>query len=306
LRLEPTSETPSAPLGQGTEPAADVVVVGAGPAGLTAATYLGRFLRKVVVLDGGPPRASWIPTSHNTPAFPDGVSGQALLARMREQALRYGARIVPGRATGLTPRPAGFIVAADGLTVGARLVLLACGIADEKPDLAGLDDAIRQGLVRMCPICDGYEARGQRIAVLGDGDLALREARYLRTFSAHVTVLMLGAGAHPPPDLAVRAVDPADIALLADAVQVRTGGGAETFDCLYLALGCDPAGSLARQWGAAHDEEGALIVDAHQQTSIRGLYAAGDLVRGLNQIAVATGEAAIAACAMHNVLRAGD
>jgi thioredoxin reductase (NADPH) len=91
----------------------DAVIVGAGPAGLTAATYLARFRRRVLVLDGGPPRASWIPESHNTPGFPHGVGGRELLNRMREQALLYGASIAPGRAEHLEPAAHGYAVATD-------------------------------------------------------------------------------------------------------------------------------------------------------------------------------------------------
>ncbi len=282
----------------------DAIIVGAGPAGLTAATYLARFRRKVLVLDGGPPRASWIPESHNTPGFPEGVGGDALLARMRDQALRYGAVIQTGRADQLERESGGYTVLSDGEAIGARFVLLATGVVDIKPDLPGLDEAIRAGVVRICPICDGYEAIDQRIAVLSDSDLGAREALFLRSYSSSVTLLNVGAAVRDAglaeAGVEVIDLDLADVDLAQDEVRV---GGAR-FDCMYLAFGCEQESRLALRWGAAHDAQGNLIVDAHQQTSLTGLYAAGDVVRGLNQIAVAVGEAAIAATDIHNNLRA--
>jgi thioredoxin reductase (NADPH) len=285
----------------------DAVIVGAGPAGLTAATYLARFRRRVLVLDGGPPRASWIPESHNTPGFPHGVGGRELLNRMREQALLYGASIAPGRAEHLEPAAHGYAVATDTAPALAAFVLLATGVVDIKPNLVGIDDAIRRSLVRVCPICDAYEAIDKAIAVLGQDELGVREALYLRTYSPRVTLLNLGGPPKRAPELARAGIEVIDLDIGAVGLgedQVMVGGRA--FDHLYLALGCEMESRLALRWGAEHDAAGNLVVDAHQQTSLDRLYAAGDVVRGLNQIAVAVGEAAIAATDIHNRLRAAD
>jgi thioredoxin reductase (NADPH) len=283
----------------------DAIIVGAGPAGLTAATYLARFRRKVLVLDGGAPRASWIPESHNTPGFPQGVGGVALLSRMRVQALRYGAVIAERRADKLDKTAGGYAVWVEGEAIAASFVLLATGIVDIKPDLPGLEDAIRRSLVRICPICDAFEAIDKRIAVLTDGDLGAREALFLQTYSRDVTVLNVGAPLPEALGLAGREIDVIDLELAAVTLardEVLAVG--RRFDCLYLAFGCEMENRLALRWGAEHDSQGNLIVDAHQQTSLDRLYAAGDVVRGLNQIAVAVGEAAVAATNIHNRLRA--
>lgn len=291
----------------------DAIIVGAGPAGLTAAAYLGRFRRRALVLDGGVPRAAWIPESHNTPGFPEGVSGRELLERLSDQARRYGAKIRPGRAEAMERAREGFEFVLDGGPARASFALLATGIVDRKPDIEGLDQAILRGLVRVCPICDAYEAIDKAIAVIGDGDLGGREAAFLRTYSDRVTLLHCGDPFGPAKLRALRekgieALNIATGALSLDETRVwlgdAAGGARRAFDCLYLAFGCDAADSLALKWGAAHDEDQNLIVNAHQQTSINGLYAAGDFVRGLNQIAVATAEAAIAATDIHNRLRA--
>jgi thioredoxin reductase (NADPH) len=268
----------------------DAVILGAGPAGLTAATYLARFRRRVVVLGAGPSRASWIPESHNTPGFPHGVGGPELLTRLTDQATQFGVEIREVRADTLARDEAIFEISTSAGVLHAGNVLLATGVIDRLPSLEGLETAVRRSLVRMCPICDAYEAIGRRIAVLGAGSFAEREAAFLRTYSDQVTVIGERSGDFRFTDATVTWTAP--------------DGTVSAFDHLYLALGCEPQSALAIGCGAQRDDEGNLIVDAYQMTSVPGLYAAGDVVRGLNQIAVATGEAAIAATAIHKRLRA--
>lgn len=294
----------------------DTIIVGAGPAGLTAATYLGRFRRRVLILDGGLSRASWIPESHNTPGFPQGVGGGALLQRLGHQAQLYGAERRVARADALTRTDDGFEVSLDTSDSGpeavrARFVILATGVVDRLPGLAHIELAIRTAQVRICPICDAYEAIDQRIAVLGDGDLGAREAMFLTTYSSRVTLLHLGPVSSLSDGPALRArgievlpVTTEDLSVGGDTILVNAPDQPRAFDCLYLALGCETQNRLATRWNAQHDEDGNLIVNAHQETSIDGIYAAGDVVRGLNQIAVATAEAAIAATDIHRRLRA--
>jgi thioredoxin reductase (NADPH) len=280
------------------EDAWDVAVVGAGPAGLTAATYLARYRRRVLLLDGGPSRADWIPESHNTPGFPRGIGGPELLARMRTQAVEFGAILRRGQVEALGSTADGFRIEGAFGSAEVPTVLLATGVQDRLPPIPGLDDAIRDGRVRMCPICDGFEAIDRRIAVLADDDFGRREAEFLRTYSTDVEVLMLGddAGADGT------SIALADLGFDEDSVVLR-GDPPRRFDHLYLALGCSVRSELATAAGARQDELGKLIVDGHQMTTVDGLYAAGDVVRGLNQIAVGVGEAAIAATAIHNRLR---
>jgi thioredoxin reductase (NADPH) len=292
----------------------EVLIVGAGPAGLTAATYLARFRRRVLVADGGAPRACWIPVSHNMPGFPQGIAGDSILKRMTEQAVEYGAVIEAGRVESLTKGGGGFIARLNGREVQVRAVLLATGVIDHHPDLPGVERAIERSLVRICPICDGYEAIDKAVAVIGQDDKGLREAAFLRTYSDRVTLIHIG-----PPE-ALDATDelgrlgieliraPIDnVRLEGDRVTALSWGGAfRTFDLVYSALGTSPSAALAEALDARTGEDGRLFVDARQQTSIDGLYAAGDVVRGLNQIAVASAEAAMAATAIHNALREAD
>ena len=302
------------PLGQRVTTDVDVLIIGGGPAGLTAATYLGRFRRSVLVADGGAPRASWIPLSHNMPGFPAGITGEAILARMREQALEYDAVIEVGRVEGLSRDGADFIAILNGRKVRARAVLLATGVVDHHPDLPGVERAIERALVRICPICDGYEATDRAVAVIGDSDMGVRESAFLRTYSDRVTLIHIGS----PDDLTerealarlgVRLVEtPIEtVQLEGDRVTALCWNGRyEAFDLVYSALGTSANAELAAALDCRLAEDGRLDVDLHQQTSVPGLYAAGDIVRGLNQIAVATAEAAVAATAIHNGLRQAD
>jgi thioredoxin reductase (NADPH) len=293
---------------------ADVLIIGAGPAGLTAATYLGRFLRRVRVADGGEPRACWIPMSHNMPGFPAGIGGDDILKRMREQALEYGADIRPGRVERLMRDEDAFVAVIDGERISARAVLLATGVIDHHPDLPGVERAVQRSLVRICPICDAYEATDKAVAILGDSDKGAREAAFIRTYSDRVTLIHIG----PTEDL-TKADELARLGVEVIATPLETvqleqdrvtalgwGGRTRAFDLVYSALGTSPNAELAQGLGARVAGDGRLEVDLHQTTSVAGLYAAGDVVRGLNQIAVATAEAAVAATAIHNALRRAD
>ena len=292
----------------------EILVVGAGPAGLTAATYLARFRRQVLVADGGAPRACWIPVSHNMPGFPHGITGDAILKRMTDQAVEYGAVIEAGRVDGLRLDGGDFIARLNGRELRVRAVLLATGVIDHHPDLPGVERAIERSLVRICPICDGYEAIDKAVAVIGDDEKGVREAAFLRTYSDRVTLIHIGSPMGPDAgaeltrlgiELIQAPID--DVRLEGDRVTALGWRGVErAFDVVYSALGTSPNAELARELNARVGDDGRLVVDAHQQTSIPGLYAAGDVVRGLNQIAVASAEAAVAATAVHNVLREAD
>lgn len=295
-------------------PDPEVLVVGAGPAGLTAATYLARFRRRVLVADGGAPRASWIPVSHNLPGFPKGITGDAIIRRMTEQALEFDATIEPGRVEGLERNGDGFRAQLNGREIRARAVLLATGVVDHHPDLPGVERAIERSLVRICPICDGYEAIDKAVAIIGRDDKGVREAAFLRTYSERVTLIHVGPAEALTEEDELRRMTveliraPIDnVQLEGDRVTALSWGGAfRVFDLVYSALGTSPNVELARALGARVGDDGCMVVDAHQTTTVPGLYAAGDVVRGLNQIAVAEAEAAIAATAIHNALREAD
>jgi thioredoxin reductase (NADPH) len=290
----------------------DAVVIGAGPAGLTAASYLRRFHRNLVVIDAQESRARWIPESHNIPGFPHGIGGHELLSQLRSQALRYGTHISPGTVVALSRDNATFVVKTATDAFESSCVLLATGIRDRLPKLAGAEEAVLRSLLRFCPICDAFEASGKDIAVIGDGEHADREADFLRTYSDRITLVHIGEPRTSLQNqrLRERGIQIIELALnhlKIDSNNLRLDlpdGTVRSFDVCYAALGCTPQNMLAANLGAKLDANATLLVNAHQETSIPGLYAAGDVVRGLNQVVVAAAEAAIAATDIHNKLRA--
>jgi len=293
----------------------DCLIVGAGPAGLVAATYLARFRRRIAVVDAGESRARWIPTSHNCPGFPLGVSGTRLLERLRDQACAFGVEIDTDRIARLQRTADVFDAEADsGRRWRARCVILATGIVDHMPgtggDKAPWQEAIEAGTLRLCAVCDAYEARDDRIAVYASADDAIRHAAFLRTFSRQVDAVRATPDEPGEPCRALAqdaniVLQPVPVAMACDAHGCRftfADGSERTYDTVYPALGSFAQSQLAKALGAACDEGGELIVDRHQQTSVDGLYAIGDVVSALNQIAVGVGHAAIAATAVHNRL----
>lgn len=301
----------------------DCLIIGGGPAGLIAAVYLARFRRRIGIIDAGSSRASLIPTSHNLPGFPDGIGGDAFLARLREQAVRYGAAVTPGMVQKLERGEDGIFTARYGDEGGqqsaqAPFVILATGVIDIEPELPGLGDAIRRGYIRHCPICDGYEVIDRKVAVLGHGEKLLREALFIRHYTADLTVLSLGrdiglgdAEHRTLQENGIRVIDEpiAEVFIENGRIAALRGhsGKLHAFDTLYSALGTLVRSQLALELGAACDELGDLLVDGRrQQTTIPGLYAAGDVVNGLNQISVAAGQAAIAATSIHHGLNKRD
>jgi thioredoxin reductase (NADPH) len=290
----------------------DCLVIGGGAAGLTAAVYLGRYRRRALLIDDGGSRIAKIPRTRNVLGFPDGIEGPQLLERMRVHAGRFGARLELGHVERLQRHEVGFEAAAGSRAVRARKVLLATGARDMEPDVPGLAPALKAGVVRYCPICDGYETQGQRVAVLGRDGHGLREALFVAGFANEVTWLSMTTEAKVAGDDLARA-HAAGIRIEnrrltgmrcePDHVLVDVeGGGVLAFDTLYPALGLVHASGLATAIGARSRPDGQLEVSEHYETTVPGLYAAGDVTLALNQINVAAGQAAIAATAIHNSL----
>lgn len=292
----------------------DCLVIGAGPGGLTAAIYLARFRRKFLVVDAGTSRASWIPTSHNHAGFPDGIAGPELLRRMRAQAEKYGTQIVAGKVEVLRTTRTGFEAEIGQRTLRAKTVLMATGVEDREPELPNLYNAIQRGLVRHCPICDAYEAIDQKVGIVGYGRCSIREVMLLRAYTSDLTLLTLGRELQLPDDER-KAMQDAGVQLVDEPIEHLTvrdnlieawrtaSGKTYRFDTIYSALGRRVRSDLALDLGAEHDADGALKTDDHQRSNVAGLYAVGDVVRGLAQISVAMGQAAVAATTIHNDLR---
>lgn len=285
----------------------DVVVVGGGPAGLTAATYLCRFLRACRVLDAGDSRAKWIPESNNCPGFPNGVAGVELLRRMKAQATEFGARIEAAEITAIRRLDDGFLLSDGTRSWRARCVILATGVADVLPEGAWVPEAIACGALRLCSVCDAYEAGDSRIGVYGPGDDIGAHGRFLRAYSEHVYLLPTDdgtAGMQEALDAGVRLLAPGGrLDFDGERCSYVAGDGDTTlFDSVYPFLGARTSAAIAAAAGAALTDEGEILVDENQMTGVPGLFAIGDVVSGLNQISVAVGQAAVAATHAHSLL----
>ena len=247
-------DRPGAP-GSAAQPC-DCLVIGAGPAGLTAALYLRRYHRRVLLVDHGQSRANYIERSHNYPGFPDGIAGTELLARMRRQLMAVGGEVRDAEVTALYAceieaavdgdggSGRGFVARIDGRSVFMRSVLFATGIVDGVPDLPGIDVLRQSGLLHQCPICDGHEHRGLRIAVLGDGEHAAHEAAFIANYSPHVSLVGLAAAPAASAD-ALAAEGVMRMPAPARRVGVSTRVGADAAVLLQLSDGSQHGFDLA-------------------------------------------------------------
>src|SRR4030095_14233239 len=155
--------------------------------------YLARFHLDIIVVDSGKSRAGWIPCTRNVSGFPDGIEGKELLERMRTQACKYGAKVQTEFVTKLErDEKTGLFTATWGSGAAiARTVLLATGVTNRRPpmDEELHDLALARGLVRYCPICDGFEVTDKKIGVIGSDSHGVAEAVFLRSFTADVTLI---------------------------------------------------------------------------------------------------------------------
>ena len=292
----------------------DCAIVGAGPAGLTAAIYLARFNLLIRVVDDGNSRCATIPRTHNHAGYPGGIAGTELLDRMRRQAAEFGVHVTDARVE--TMRRVGddrFELEIGAETIAARTVLLATGVVNNRPNIddADHDRAVAEGRLRYCPICDGYEVIDRAVGVIGTRTHGYNEAVFLRMYTKRVTLIAPDA-THELSDeerasLRELGIGLADgpcgkLRLEGDTIVAPTADGPIAFDSIYPALGSVIRSQLAVDLGAEASDEGCLVVDDHQRTSVPGLYAAGDVSKGLDQISHAMGEAGVAATAIRNDL----
>jgi thioredoxin reductase (NADPH) len=293
----------------------DCLIIGGGPAGLTAAIYLARFHLDILVVDAGDSRAKWIPQTHNHAGFPEGISGAELLMRMGRQAENYGATIKQNRISTIARSGNHFSVDWGEGEVRSRAVLLATGVVNRRPDIdeALHSEALAAGRLRYCPICDGYEITDQNIAVIGTGKQGLAEAEFLRSYTNDVTLISPQGPHHLDDDqretanvIGIKLIDgPVKFTQVVDGGAILTANNHELrYTSVYPALGSDVNNMLAKMLDARCGEDGGIIVDEHQRTSVAGLYAAGDVVVGLDQISRAMGDAGVAAVTIRNDLAA--
>lgn len=292
----------------------DTLIIGAGPGGLTAAVYLRRFRRDIIVIDKGHSRLSLIPVTHNFPGFPDGIQGLQLLDNLRCQLGKYGGEVSSGEVMALRLEGELFVAQReDGSELRARTVLMATGIIDAGLPIEHWHDAVAAGAVRLCPVCDGFDVLDKRIAVVSSPKNPVEHALFMRTFSSSVTLFQREKEVLLDAEQRAR-LEEGGVRYVASPLLGISMSGAMNpvlntedgehyhVDVVYPMLGETARSELALGLGARSADCMELEVDKYQRTSVPGLYAIGDVVKGLNQISVAAGQAAVAATRIHSIL----
>jgi thioredoxin reductase (NADPH) len=292
----------------------DVAIVGGGPAGLSAAIWLARYLHSVVLIDSGDPR-NWETRGVNGYLGLPNVLPAELRARGRDDARMYGATLVDDcvhRVQKLSDDQ--FVLTMhSGEDYDARRLLLAIGLKDVWPDIPGLDRAYGE-TAHVCPDCDGYEARDKRTVVIGTGRKAVGMALSLSTWTRDLIVCTNGV----PPEMDdpeyCGKLDALNIPVLTEKVRsarvkdgrIRTleleSGMALDAERIFLAIGQYPADDLGAQLGCKRDAGGHIVVDKHYHTSIENVFAAGDIVPGSQLAIAAAADGAIASLSIHKSL----
>jgi thioredoxin reductase (NADPH) len=275
----------------------DVIVIGSGPAGYTAALYTARAQLAPLVFEGTSFGGALMTTTEveNYPGFRDGITGPELMDEMREQALRFGAdlRMEDVESVSLNG-PVKSVVTADGETYRARAVILAMGAAARYLQVPGEQELLGRG-VSSCATCDGFFFRDQDIAVIGGGDSAMEEATFLTRFARSVTLvhrrdefraskIMLHRARTNNKikfvtDHAVLGVD-GDKTVTGLRLRNNTTGEESTLAVtgVFVAIGHEPRSGLVRDVVDV-DSDGYVLVQEHStRTSLDGVFAAGDLV----------------------------
>lgn len=291
----------------------EAAIIGDGPGGLLAALYLGRFKRSVVVFGAGVPRASWIPKTHNLIGFESGIGGQKLLAKMRTQAVAVGAELVRDRVK-IFPEEDGFLIRGAKSKVRVQNVIIASGITDLNPSITNVKELREKGLLRYCPVCDAYEFQNKKIVTLACDEHGYKAALFLWRYSKDLKIV--ASKSYQPSKETLALIEQRGTEVIFDdldsvvaigckSLRIKLGSGNElSADVLYPALGFKVNDDSFRHIkGLKRTDSGCLIVDRNQRLQIPGMYAIGDCVKGLSQIAVAAGQAAVAATALHTDIR---
>lgn len=294
------------------EPDWDVIVIGGGFAGISAAIYLARAMRRVLVIDAEESLARWEPEVQNYFGFPDGISGSELLARGKKQAERFGAKIIVDEVERAAKDGKRFVVAGRHVEFRADRLLLATGLYHLPPKVKGFDECVGHSMF-FCKDCDGFRVRNKPVAVLGRNNDAVEYALGLTLYSPCVVIATNGQKPkwdqrharwirdYELPVWEGRISELAHQKGMISSIQFEDGKGLLT-ECVFTTRGDIFNSGLAEQLGVKLDDEGQIIVDHQQHTNIEGVYAAGCVTQANCQMIIAAGHGAAAAQAINRSL----
>jgi thioredoxin reductase (NADPH) len=289
----------------------DFVIIGAGPAGLTASLYASRAGLKTAMIEYGAPGGKLLKTYliENYPGVPE-MPGPDLGIQMYQQAMKFGTEYIAGEVKSISADK--LITMADGQQIQAKAILIATGTTERMLNIPGEQDAIGHG-ESFCAVCDGAFFRNQDVVVIGGGNSALEESQFLTRFAKKVTIVMRRSVFRADAKLQKDAQDNEKIEILQGYIPIRilmedgSVSGIElenvnthekkTLACagVFPYIGQDPNSAFAKDLGIT-DEKGYIITDKSMKTAVDGIYAAGDVIKkDLRQVVTATGEGAIAA-----------
>ncbi|MEM1607101.1 MAG: FAD-dependent oxidoreductase [Candidatus Bathyarchaeia archaeon] len=289
----------------------DVIIIGGGPAGLTAAIYVSRTGLKTLVLEENVPggRALEAPLIENFPGFPDGISGAELVERMLKQAERFGAEMrFPEEVLDIDLSKSIKTVATRRGKYHGYSIIIATGTQRKKLTVPGEVEFLGRG-VSYCAVCDAPFFRDKIVAVIGLNNEALEDALYISGFASKVIVISHGEKAAVEEgllqqarekqniefiDARVKSIN-GDIYVNSITIMDQTGIAEIPVDGVFIVLGSVPVTSIVKRAGVIVDERGCIKVDRSQSTNIEGVFAAGDCTCGGMQVATAVGEGAMAA-----------
>jgi thioredoxin reductase (NADPH) len=290
----------------------DVVIVGGGCAGLSAAVYLGRAMRRVLLIDSGQSLALWEPDVQNYLGFPEGIPGKELIARGKTQARKYETEVVGDEIAEVTRQEDTFLLLGKNQSYRSRRVLLATGVLHVPPDIPHVNECLGHSMF-FCKDCDGYRNQGKQIAIVGQNDEAVEYALGMLLYASCVLIATNGKPSAwdqeharwisqyeiPVYESRIVEVEHADGFL--KTLTFEDGRCVEV-DALFTTRGDLVHNKLGKALGTELDRNGQIVVDHCMRTSVAGLYAAGCVTPANCQMIIAAGDGATAAQAINRDL----
>jgi thioredoxin reductase (NADPH) len=283
----------------------DVIIVGGGIAGLSAAIYLGRALRKTLIIDAEKSMANWEPHVENYLGFPQGIDGRELIQRGKDQAQQYGCILLNAEVVHIKQNERNFCVQIKNKDFLAKRLLLATGIYHIPPDLEGVTQCLGKSMF-FCKDCDGYRVRNKRILIYGRNNEAAVYALSMLSYSKEIGLATDGKPLISDSDYRAW-LQEYQIPIYAQKISklvredcfVRSiifeNGEMIDFDALFITRGDKCINQLALEIGIELDSEGQIIVDHLMRTTVKGIYAAGCITPSNCQMIIAAGQGALAA-----------